>query len=345
MAYCFLWLVSLGATYIMALVVGVNIMMFHEIVRINQKHRKEAQMPYFRMMPWYFLFVTELVNLIQVLREPLRLSFPGFDAYLKHHTIICFGLYVAGFVGFVLSLRRGLYRYQMGQFTWMAMTLIFIVVQGAFSLRNMLRGLVWFLLPVTCVINNDIWAYIVGKFFGRTPLLRLSPKKTMEGFMGSWVVTMMWAFWFSGLMCQFPALYCPKVDFHTPVMCERPELFEPAPWTLLGQTFQVAPVQWHALVFGAFASLIAPFGGFFASGLKRAFKLKDFGDLIPGHGGMTDRMDCQIIMGMFTYVYLHFVIYPQVHERCDVATIVECVKTLSGDQRALVAAALGMGGN
>jgi phosphatidate cytidylyltransferase len=43
-----------------------------------------------------------------------------------------------------------------------------------------------------------------------------------------------------------------------------------------------------------FASIIAPFGGFFASGFKRAFKIKDFGDSIPGHGGITDRMDCQV---------------------------------------------------
>ncbi|KAI6787584.1 hypothetical protein KC337_g18624 [Hortaea werneckii] len=52
-----------------------------------------------------------------------------------------------------------------------------------------------------------------------------------------------------------------------------------------------------------FASLIAPFGGFFASGLKRTFNIKDFGDSIPGHGGMTDRMDCQFIMGFFAFMY------------------------------------------
>lgn len=52
-----------------------------------------------------------------------------------------------------------------------------------------------------------------------------------------------------------------------------------------------------------FASLVAPFGGFFASGFKRAFNIKDFGHSIPGHGGMTDRMDCQFMMGMFSYVY------------------------------------------
>ena len=48
------------------------------------------------------------------------------------------------------------------------------------------------------------------------------------------------------------------------------------------------------MVLAMFASIIAPFGGFFASGFKRSFKIKDFGDSIPGHGGMTDRMDCQV---------------------------------------------------
>uniref|UniRef100_A0A0A9E3R0 Phosphatidate cytidylyltransferase n=1 Tax=Arundo donax TaxID=35708 RepID=A0A0A9E3R0_ARUDO len=63
------------------------------------------------------------------------------------------------------------------------------------------------------------------------------------------------------------------------------------------------PVQWHALALGLFASIIAPFGGFFASGFKRAFKFKDFGDNIPGHGGFTDRMDCQMVMAVFAYIY------------------------------------------
>ena len=52
--------------------------------------------------------------------------------------------------------------------------------------------------------------------------------------------------------------------------------------------------QLHAVVMAMFASIIAPFGGFFASGFERGFKIKDFGDSIPGHGGMTDRMDCQV---------------------------------------------------
>jgi phosphatidate cytidylyltransferase len=60
----------------------------------------------------------------------------------------------------------------------------------------------------------------------------------------------------------------------------------------------------HAAVIALFSSLIAPFGGFFASGLKRSLKIKDFADSIPGHGGFADRFDCHIVCAFFVYMYL-----------------------------------------
>ena len=82
------------------------------------------------------------------------------------------------------------------------------------------------------------------------------------------------------------------------------------PFPIFGfESLWIAPVQFHALIIALFSSLIAPFGGFFASGLKRAFKIKDFGTTIPGHGGIIDRFDCQIMMSMFTFVYLHQVVF------------------------------------
>ncbi|KAF9609017.1 hypothetical protein IFM89_012356 [Coptis chinensis] len=56
-------------------------------------------------------------------------------------------------------------------------------------------------------------------------------------------------------------------------------------------------------VLGSIQDRSLPFGGFFASGFKRAFKVKDFGDSIPGHGGIMDRMDCQMVMLFFAYIY------------------------------------------
>jgi phosphatidate cytidylyltransferase len=63
------------------------------------------------------------------------------------------------------------------------------------------------------------------------------------------------------------------------------------------------PVQIHALGLALFASLVAPFGGFLASAIKRAYGLKDFASYIPGHGGMMDRMDCQLLMALCTWVH------------------------------------------
>jgi len=68
--------------------------------------------------------------------------------------------------------------------------------------------------------------------------------------------------------------------------------------------FMMSAFQKHAIVLALFASVIAPFGGFFASGFKRAFKIKDFSDTIPGHGGITDRMDCQMVMAVFSHLYI-----------------------------------------
>lgn len=94
--------------------------------------------------------------------------------------------------------------------------------------------------------------------------------------------------------------------------CKPNPVFIPRQYTLpvpvpdgvnIPTTFSIAPIQFHVFVLATFASLIAPFGGFFASGLKRTFKIKDFGDSIPGHGGMTDRMDCQFIMGSIAFMY------------------------------------------
>lgn len=65
----------------------------------------------------------------------------------------------------------------------------------------------------------------------------------------------------------------------------------------------VYPIQFHALLLALFASLVAPFGGFLASAIKRAYGIKDFDSLIPGHGGMMDRMDCQFLMALCTWVH------------------------------------------
>jgi phosphatidate cytidylyltransferase len=79
-------------------------------------------------------------------------------------------------------------------------------------------------------------------------------------------------------------------------------------------------------------------GGFFASGFKRAFKMKDFGDTIPGHGGVTDRFDCQMIMAMFAYIYYwSFIAQPQM----SVGHVLEMALKLNDQQQLELFAKLG----
>ena len=97
----------------------------------------------------------------------------------------------------------------------------------------------------------------------------------------------------------------------------------------LPATLTFAPVYFHALAIAVFTSLLAPFGGFLASGVKRAFRIKDFGEVIPGHGGVTDRMDCQFLAGTFTFAWLlTFVL----RRRTPVEAVVERLATLTAAQ-------------
>jgi phosphatidate cytidylyltransferase len=192
------------------------------------------------------------------------------------------------------------------------MALYLIVVQAHFIMNNIFEGMIWFFLPASLVITNDIFAYVCGITFGRTQLIKLSPKKTVEGFIGAWICTIIFGYFMTNILMQYKYFICPVTDLGSNVVTGLectvnpvfiPNTYQLPDWPLLPKTIHVAPMQFHILVFATFASLIAPFGGFFASGLKRTFKIKDFGESIPGHGGITDRMDCQFIMGFFAFMY------------------------------------------
>ena len=80
----------------------------------------------------------------------------------------------------------------------------------------------------------------------------------------------------------------------------------PSSFTFSSEDVQITvlPFQLHSIPLSLFASVMAPFGGFLASGIKRAYKIKDFDSFIPGHGGIMDRMDCQFLMALCTWVHV-----------------------------------------
>ncbi|XP_010923354.1 phosphatidate cytidylyltransferase 1 isoform X2 [Elaeis guineensis] len=249
-----------------------------------------------------------------------KLLYQLVSGLIKYQMVICYFLYIAGFVWFILTLKKKMYKYQFSQYAWTHMILLIVSVQSSFTVANIFEGIFWFLLPASLIVINDIAAYFFGFFFGRTPLIKLSPKKTWEGFIGALVTTMFSAFVLANLMGRFQWLTCPRKDLSTAWLhCDPGPMFKPEYYSLQGWVPQwfpwkevpILPVQWHVLALGLFASIIAPFGGFFASGFKRAFKFKDFGDSIPGHGGITDRMDCQMVMAVFAYIYHQSFVMPE----------------------------------
>jgi len=324
MIFSFLFVVvymqQLGCALLVFVLQGI---MYKELVYIQMNETSERALPGFKFLYIYWFLVTSILTYGIALEEHFLMHslkhHLGFkiSVHLQRFGLYCFLMYAFGLVLFVWSLRKKYYRYQFKQFAYCHVTLLVVVVQSSFLVTNMFNGLVWFLLPCSLVVCNDIFAYIFGFFFGRTPLIKLSPKKTWEGFIGGWFATMIWGFLFSRFLTKFSLMTCVKQGFRLeywpdcqpcPIYDFRPlrDMIGPKALSILPDSvadWEMQPMDEHVLWMSIFASIVAPFGGFFASGFKRAFKIKDFGNSIPGHGGITDRMDCQIMMGMFVFFY------------------------------------------
>lgn len=374
----FTFVVYLGHVPLVLLVFSLQFLMVKELFLLARVAQKENRLPGFRAQQWYFfavaafyLYVRFIKNnlLVELATEPANVHTPLLSWVLRRHNLISYMLYMTGFMTFVLSLRKGMYMYQFGQYAWTHMILLIIFVPSSFFVSNVFEGLIWFLLPSALIIVNDIMAYLAGFLFGRTPLIKLSPKKTWEGFFGGFIGTVISGYVLAAWFSRMKWMTCPRQDLSMrPLECEPDDIFKPQLFTpeelshwvappikegarlllslappparssLTNWSFVAAPMQIHAAVMAVFASFVAPFGGFFASGFKRAFKMKDFGDTIPGHGGVTDRFDCQMIMAMFAYLY-YWTFVAKTHP--TVGNVLESAQHLSPGQQLELMAMLG----
>jgi len=323
MIFGFFFVIFSGHFSIIMLVLVLQVLIFKEIIAIAHYPSQEKKLPWFRIINWYFLFVGIYYLYGEGLMNYFKFQFMRYDLFqilMNNHKFTSFCLYCFGFVIFIMSLRKGFYQFQFIQFAWTHLILLFVVFQAHFLINNILQGIIWFFLPVSQIIVNDIAAYVCGFFWGRTPLIQLSPKKTWEGFIGAFFLTIIWGIFFSLLLAQFNYFTCPAANLYTNILskvtCDPLPVFIPTAYniptvivdifSIFGiklTTVTIIPIVLHSIILSVFASIIAPFGGFFASGLKRAFKIKDFGDTIPGHGGVTDRFDCQLLMAAFSSIY------------------------------------------
>ncbi|CAX41758.1 CDP-diacylglycerol synthase, putative [Candida dubliniensis CD36] len=307
----------------LALIIMVSVfqmLTFKEVIALTSEPARDKKIPWNRSLNWYFLGTTwyylDFPALFDFFQESVYSS-KFLTLLVKNHKFISYSLYIAGFVFFVWTLKKGYYRFQFAQLCVTHMTLLLVVFQAHLIIDNILQGIIWFFLPATLVIVNDIFAYLCGITFGRTQLIEISPKKTVEGFVGAWICTGIAGVIASHILSKSDYMICPAENLSTHLYnfphCDLNPIYIPQVYQLPAKIVEITgyelitfkPFYFHAAVLATFASLIAPFGGFFASGLKRAFGIKDFGDTIPGHGGITDRFDCQFLMGSFTYLYYH----------------------------------------
>lgn len=131
-------------------------------------------------------------------------------------------------------------------------------------LHGMENGRCYILVPFLISFVSDSGAYFAGRFLGKHKLAPvISPKKTVEGAVGGVVAAVL------GMM-----IYCLVLQ--------------------LGFGFEVNYL--YGIIYGVVGSAAAVFGDLCFSTIKRQTGIKDYGNLIPGHGGILDRFDSTVIV-------------------------------------------------
>ncbi len=125
------------------------------------------------------------------------------------------------------------------------------------------------LFLVLLIAFNDMGAYFVGRSFGKRPLApSVSPNKTLEGLFGGLIASMVVA----SILTTFPA------------------------WDAIGIA--------RGLALAAVVSVFSPLGDLIESMMKRSIGVKDMGSVLPGHGGMLDRIDSFLLAVPAAYLLM-----------------------------------------
>jgi len=127
------------------------------------------------------------------------------------------------------------------------------------------NGLAWFLVLLAVVFSGDSFAYIFGMTWGRHKIMpAISPKKSAEGSIGGLLGSV-----FASIVASY---FLPLVPLYA------------------------------LIIMGLTVGLIGQFGDFFESLLKRVAEVKDSGSIMPGHGGVLDRLDGVLFAAPFVYL-------------------------------------------
>ena len=155
-----------------------------------------------------------------------------------------------------------------------------VLILALFSIYYLAENFLWLLLwVIILVICSDIGGYVFGKIFKWKKLTKISPKKTLSGVLGSFIFSLLSVFIIQIIVENLQVV--PRDNF------------------LQAEFFFLA------IVF----SLVAQAGDLTISYFKRLEKIKDTGKILPGHGGIFDRIDGLMFVVIVTFVFykLHFI--------------------------------------
>ncbi|MBN2486928.1 MAG: phosphatidate cytidylyltransferase [Bacteroidales bacterium] len=242
---------------------------------------------------WYFFAVCLLLNLVAIV-EFRKFGQAGKKSVYVQLVLSCTGMLAAHFVFLghighqwlflsmllpLTAFSAALYRKDEGLFSWLFfeiasyvyITLPLVILDYLYI--SLYDAYSWAILLVFVLIwANDTFAYLSGVLFGKHKLFeRITPKKTWEGFFGGVIATVLLS-WALFRFSGFDSL---------------------ALWLLLG----------------ALVSVVSVFGDFTESMFKRAAGLKDSGNLIPGHGGVLDRIDSLLFVFPVVFVFFKLIIF------------------------------------
>jgi phosphatidate cytidylyltransferase len=134
------------------------------------------------------------------------------------------------------------------------------------QVRQLPHGEVWIVITLAVAFGNDTGAYFFGRAFGSRKLFpRISPSKTWEGAIGGALAATV-------IVSAIAALWLPEVPL------------------------------WGAAVVGLGGSVLGPLGDLSESLFKRAYGAKDSGRIMPGHGGIFDRIDALLFVAPFIWL-------------------------------------------
>ncbi len=159
-------------------------------------------------------------------------------------------------------------------YTFFGIMYVVMLIMFFAKINGMENGniLIWYV--IFAAWGTDIFAYFIGKYFGRHKFSKISPKKSIEGCIAGTI---------GAIIIMLVYTYVAN--------------------TFWGMSYSYLTIGIISFVL----SIIGQIGDFAASSIKRYVDIKDYSNLIPGHGGMLDRIDSLIFLAPFAYILFMFI--------------------------------------